>query len=475
MNEQIKKQAFDLIKEAKKRFENNKILRYNTGKLVHKKQLEFHKCQKKNRWVFGGNRTGKTECGAVEAIWLLTGTHPYKPNKKDVCGWSVSLSSQVQRDVAQSKILNYLNPNLIEDIIMSSGKKESPASGVIDKIYIKNVFGGTSVLGFKSCDQGREKFQGTSLDFVWFDEEPPYDIYLECKMRVLDKRGQIFGTMTPLKGQTWVYNEIYLNQKKDDDVWFETISWQDNPFLDEKEVKKLCQTLSGAELDARRDGKFTFANGLVYSNFDEQQNVTEPFDVPTEWYDNISIDPGFHNALSCHFYARDFDGNVYVIAEHFMSEKSVEFHADAIKNIAKKLNWKTDKQGRLNALIDSAGLQKTLASSKSVVDLFYENGILTNPKVKKDLLVGIDKVRRFICSADGTRRLFIFKNCPNLIREIKAYHWGDDDVPVKTDDHSLDELRYYLMSLNEQKEEEYKTDLSQFKEKLLRQKRRKRL
>ena len=294
-------------------------------------------------------------------------------------------------------------------------------------------------------------------------------------MRVLDKKGQIFGTMTPLKGQTWVYNEIYLNQKKDDDVWFETISWQDNPFLDEKEVKKLCQTLSGAELDARRDGKFTFANGLVYSNFDEQQNVIEPFNVPTEWYDNISIDPGFHNALSCHFYARDFDDNVYVIAEHFMSEKSVEFHAEAIKNIAKRLNWKTDKQGRLSALIDSAGLQKTLASSRSVVDLFYENGILTNPKVKKDLLVGIDKVRRYICSADGTRRLFIFKNCPNLIREIKAYHGGDDDVPVKTDDHSLDELRYYLMSLNEQKEEEYKTDLSQFKEKLLRQKRRKRL
>lgn len=163
MNEQIKKQAFDLIKEAKKRFENNKILRYNTGKLVHKKQLEFHKCQKKNRWVFGGNRTGKTECGAVEAIWLLTGTHPYKPNKKDVCGWSVSLSSQVQRDVAQSKILNYLNPNLIEDIVMSSGKKESPASGVIDKIYIKNVFGGTSFWALKVVTNAEKNFKAQVL------------------------------------------------------------------------------------------------------------------------------------------------------------------------------------------------------------------------------------------------------------------------------------------------------------------------
>ena len=46
----------------------------------------------------------------------------------------------------------------------------TPENGVIDFIRVKNVFGGTSIIGFKSCDQGREKFQGTSLDYVWFDE-----------------------------------------------------------------------------------------------------------------------------------------------------------------------------------------------------------------------------------------------------------------------------------------------------------------
>ena len=43
---------------------------YNSGKIIHQKQLNFHKSQKQNRWVFGGNRTSKTECGAVETIWL---------------------------------------------------------------------------------------------------------------------------------------------------------------------------------------------------------------------------------------------------------------------------------------------------------------------------------------------------------------------------------------------------------------------
>ena len=155
-----KHQISKMLKEVNRRL-NTKLATYNTGQKIHKKQIEFHKAKQKNRWVFGGNRTGKTECGAVETIWLLRGIHPYKQNKKDVVGWAVSLSTQVQRDVAQSKILSYLNPEWISDIVMLSGKKDNPSSGVIDKIHIKNVFGGISVLGFKSCDQGREKFQGS--------------------------------------------------------------------------------------------------------------------------------------------------------------------------------------------------------------------------------------------------------------------------------------------------------------------------
>ena len=114
-----------IYNEIKLRKNKNKIFGYNTGKVVHKKQVEFHKCLKRNRWVFGGNRTGKTECGAVEVVFLARGIHPYKKNKP-VEGWVVSLSSQVQRDVAQRKILNYLNPDWIEDVVMLSGKKGFP-------------------------------------------------------------------------------------------------------------------------------------------------------------------------------------------------------------------------------------------------------------------------------------------------------------------------------------------------------------
>ena len=100
----------------------NKLLTYNTGEIVHKKQVAFHKCNKKNRWVLGGNRSGKTECGAVEVVYFARGCHPYRKIEKATTGWVVSLSTQVQRDVAQSKILNYLNPDWVEDVVMLSGR-----------------------------------------------------------------------------------------------------------------------------------------------------------------------------------------------------------------------------------------------------------------------------------------------------------------------------------------------------------------
>ena len=443
MNEIIEK-IRAVERELARRRERDELARYNTGERVHEKQLAFHRCMKRNRWVFGGNRSGKTECGAVEAVWLARGNHPYRENRPSVFGWVVSLSMQVQRDVAQKKVLRYLRPDWIADIVMLSGRKDSPETGVVDQIIVKNVFGGTSVIGFKSCDQGREKFQGSSLDFVWFDEEPPADIYEECLMRVIDREGDIFGTMTPLKGLTFIYEEIYLNRRKNPEIWYEFMEWADNPFLSRKEIELLERTLDETTLQARRYGRFATREGLVYPEFEESVHVIPAFPVPPAWQDTISIDPGLKNPLSAHWYCTDFDGNVYVVAEHYAAGRDVDFHASAIREISQRLGWKRDGKGRLTALIDPAAGQRTLASVKSVSELFYERGILVNPRVNKDIFSGVAQVKSYLCRNNGLPDLYIFENCVNMIREFKGYFWGSGESPVKRDDHAMDELRYYL-------------------------------
>lgn len=444
--EQILNRLAAVEREIKRRLADDKLSGYNAGKKKHKKQIAFHKCKKRYRWIFGGNRSGKTECGAVEALWISRGNHPYRKNRANTFGWVVSLSQQVQRDVAQSKILHYLPRSWIADITMLSGRKDKPEGGVIDQIKIKNVFGGISTIGFKSCDQGREKFQGSSLDFVWFDEEPPQDIYEECLMRVMDRQGFIFGTMTPLKGRTYLYSEIVLNRRNNPEVWCEFMDWSDNPFLAPREIKLLENALSSASLDSRKYGKFSGGAGLVYPEFDESVHVIPPCEIPPDWQCAISIDPGLNNPLAAHWYAVDWDGNIYVLAEHYCAGKDVSYHAAAIWEISRKLGWHTDSKGRLQALIDSAAGQHTLACSKSVAELFYEHDILVNTQVNKDVFSGICRVKNYLKRDNGLPDIYIFDTCPHMIGEFRGYTWGEGDSPVKKDDHCMDELRYFVMS-----------------------------
>ncbi len=417
---------------------------YNHGK-VHQKQMLFHKSSARNRWIFGGNRTGKTECGAVEAVWFARGIHPFRKIEHATCGWVVSLTGEVQRDVAQKKVLSYLPPEWIHSVVMKKGSRDNPQGGVIDFILVRSVRGGLSSIGFKSCDQGRSVFQGTSLDWVWFDEEPPEEIYDECRMRILDRRGDIWGTMTPLLGLTWVHDRIYADTQ-DPEVWHETMSWADNPFLDERELKVMEQALTPQQRRSRQYGEFASGNGLVYPEFDEQVNVVEPFDIPPQWQSMISIDPGFVNPLSAHWYAVDGDGNVYVTAEHFAAGKDCAWHCERIKEISRRQGWKTDSAGRYAALIDSAALQRTLSGTKSVAQLFSEQGIAANPKVDKSVWSGIQRVRQYLGPPDGRPKRYVFSTCREMIREFRVYRFGQGEEPIKKDDHAMDELRYFLAS-----------------------------
>ena len=86
---EIVEKIIGIENELKKRRADDALKEYNTEK-KHLKQLAFHQCLKRNRWVFGGNRSGKTECGAVECVYMARGIHPYRENRKGVHGWVVS-------------------------------------------------------------------------------------------------------------------------------------------------------------------------------------------------------------------------------------------------------------------------------------------------------------------------------------------------------------------------------------------------
>ena len=89
----------------------------------------------------------------MEAVWFARGTHPYKQITHATTGWVVSLTNEVQRDVAQQKVLSYLNPSWIKGIKMREGKVEDLLHGVqpfelhIAVLEMKNIL--------QRCDSGK--------------------------------------------------------------------------------------------------------------------------------------------------------------------------------------------------------------------------------------------------------------------------------------------------------------------------------
>lgn len=407
---------------------------------LHTKQIKFHQSLAKSRFVFGGNRTGKSVCGAMEAIWYATGLHPFVKINHAMDGWVVSLTRQVQRDVAQAKILQYLPSEWIMKTVMVSGSSFAPAHGVIDFILVRNVFGTVSKIGFRNCEQGRERFQGVSLDYVWFDEEPPEDIYDECLLRLLDRGGVHWVTMTPLKGRSWVYERIYLRQEQQPDLACFWMSWDDNPYLSQEEKQFLIANLPPDVLESRQHGHFVAAEGLVFPNF-TTENILEPFVLEQADAYYIGIDPGYRNPTGVVWVAVVGE-NLYVVSDYEVAGLTVADHSRAILQRTKDLGWPLSK---VKILIDSAANQKTSACEVSTAAQYRNHGVAVDANVNKNLAQGLLEMKARFGNAEGRRSLFVWKNCVHLLGELRGYYWGDGEQPQKVNDHTIDALRYVVM------------------------------
>lgn len=151
-----------------------------------------------------------------------------------------------------------------------------------------------SQISFKSCDSGWEKFQGAGIDWIWFDEEPPEPIYKECLLRILaSQMGWIWGTMTPLKGFTWVYKKLYKPWKdktRDDLEIFEFDIWE-NEFLNKDQIEQIAKDLSGPERQARLKGQFTDLIGGQIFRREWFKPMPDKEDLPKIQEIYVGVDP----------------------------------------------------------------------------------------------------------------------------------------------------------------------------------------
>jgi phage terminase large subunit len=403
-----------------------------------KPQDLFHRSQAKIRLFIGGNRSGKSEGGIIEDLLTAKGIHPYRKNVVPNHGWIVSLDFPTSRDVVEVKLRQWLSPYDI--------KKWDKQERII---YLKNG----STIGLRSCDQDIQKFGGSAKHWIHFDEEPPGErgkkIYEECLMRLMDYRGHMWFTLTPVSGMSWTYDELYERTSFDPDVFVVEVETLENPYIDEKEIEIISRKLGQDELEMRLKGKYIQFSGLVYKEFNREDHIVKPFPIPDHWKKYRAIDHGINNPTACLFVAINEKDELYVYDEYYETDKTVSENAEAIRSITgnDRITW---------TVIDPSTANRDPITNTSVRDEYRRCGVITKAQ-RTDRMAGINAVKQLLRPNEVTKRprLFIFDTCFNLIKEMSRYRWkvyrGSEDKnkaeePQKVLDHALDALRYLVMS-----------------------------
>lgn len=415
----------------------------------HAKQLRFHSSMKKTRLYIGGNRSGKTTGGIVEDIWWLTRKHPYQAiPDRPIAGRIISVDflNGIEK-IIKPQLRQWLPPSQLRGGTWYSAYEASTRT-----LYLENG----SFVELMSYDQDLDKFAGTSRDFVHFDEEPPESIYTENITRLIDRKGRSWITMTPVEGMTWIYDVIYekgvLGSKAIDVI---EVDMAENPHLDQEEVSNFLESLSEDERHARGHGKFVQMGGLVYKTFDPRIHCLDTFDRKTimgphyKWY--LSLDHGFNNPTAVLWHAVDLDNNVITFAEHYESQRVIDYHSAVIHE-------RNRAHGRVPDIniCDPALAQRQAVTGTSIQTEYAVRGIGfalgTN-----DVQTGVAKVSQYLqVGKDNKPSWYITRNCANLIREMQRLRWktwaskkqasqnNAYDQIHKKDDHACDSARYFF-------------------------------
>lgn len=187
-----------------------------SGYQPYAKQREFHAAgaEHRERLFMAGNQLGKTLAGAAEIAMHLCGRYPdwWQGRRwaKPVRGWVAGETAETTRDSVQRQLVGpppqremwgtgWIPANALGKHAMQAG-----TSDAIDSLTVRHDAGGYSEVGFKTYGKGRSRWQAETLDFVWFDEEPPIDVYTEGLTRTNATGGLVMVTFTPLMGMSEV-------------------------------------------------------------------------------------------------------------------------------------------------------------------------------------------------------------------------------------------------------------------------------
>jgi phage terminase large subunit-like protein len=407
------------------------------------KQERFHEAGAlhRERLFMAGNQLGKTTAGAAEVAMHATGLYPegWQGRRFDrpTVGWASGITAETTRDTVQRLLLGRprgANRGLVPDRLIEKVASVYTMAGATDTVMVRHVTGGLSVLAFKSYEKGRAKWQGESLDYVWFDEEPPQDVYSEGLTRISATGGMVFMTFTPLLGMSEVVRRFIGDPSPDRNVTQMTI--EDALHIAEAERARIVAGYPPHEREARAMGLPQLGSGRIFP-VEESAIAVDGFAIPRHWLLIGGIDFGWDHPTAAVRLAIDQEADcIYVTHSYRQAEATPTIHASILREWGPGLDWAWPADG----------LAHDKGSGVRLAELYRKQGLvlLRGHATFEDGSMGVEAGLLEMLERMQSGRWKVFRHLTDWFEEFRLYHRRDGKV-VKREDDLLAASRYAMM------------------------------
>lgn len=223
----------------------------------------------------------------------------------------------------------------------------------------------------------------------------------------------------------------------------------DNPYNSQsylEDLKRLPEKLRKAYWD----GNWDIFEGQYFSEWDKNQHVVKPFEIPVSWRRFRAYDHGRDAPACCKWYALDYDGRVYAYREFYQRGLNVDQIAFEINRLSEGEQYEysvADPSIFANiGYVDKYGGQ-------TIAETFARHGITFLPASNRRI-DGWNLMHQYLFWSERQQpKLVYFSTCLDSIRTIPSLIHDKkkpEDLDTMGDDHSSDCDRYMLASLHEQ-------------------------
>lgn len=436
-------------------------------------QRNFIASTKPEAWLFGANRSGKTDALAYVGSSFMrfgclnpadAGKKPFKP----VRVWFISLIFDMSRNILQPKIFNN-----------GAGLCDRPPFIPDEEIASWNITNQTLILKngsigvFKSGDGGRDIFMGADIDFAGFDEVPKEENFDEVVMRVGGGRRLIIrGAATILPppgvpgGVSWMFSakvQPWLAGGGNAtspllDIF--TASIYDNKTILPEELERMESRFppGSPEYLIRMKGHLlpSIGGALVYSPFNRVYHTDQTLAPMHEGRPRPQIQQFLPLVLSTDFNPAN---GVWLVGQRigheFRVNDEITLERSDIASMVYEFRSRFPTHGaELWIYGDATGRRREAQTGESSFHLIqqYMSGYpvpirFKLPDVNPPVKDRVDAVLLQLRPPDGMRRIAIAPHCTELLKDLERTKWkanGKIDKDSSQQSNGADCLGYWI-------------------------------